>query len=98
MSTNPTRLTTLMAAAALASAAFIAAAPAGACPAFDDSASARAEPAVQQVIVTAKRLPKAEQPLPVQRVIVTAKRLPRSVAGAHGGAGAPRPTAAPARW
>lgn len=96
MSTNPTRLTTLMAAAALASAAFVVAAPAGACPAFDDAVAARAEPAVQQVVVTAKRLPKAE-PLQVHRVIVTAKRLPRSVAAAQGGAGAPRPTAAPAR-
>src|SRR5687768_10840591 len=99
MSPNPIRLTTLMAAAALASAAFMAAAPARACPA---AASASAEPAVQQVIVTTKRLPQAE-PLPVHRVIVTAKRLPRGIAateepnGGAAGSRVLRPTAAPAR-
>jgi hypothetical protein len=95
MNPNPIRLTTLMAAAALASAAFIAAAPAHA-------AAPAAAPAVQQVIVTAKRLPKAEA-LPVHRVIVTAKRLPRGMTAADAaasgasGSGSLRPTAAPAR-
>lgn len=97
MSPNPIRLTTLLAAAALASAAFMAAAPALACPAV-----AAAEPALPQGVATAKRQPQAET-LPVHRVIVTAKRLPRGVAATEtGGSGASgsrvlRPTAAPAR-